>query len=178
MNEPGIRGERVFLRPPRDEDFDVVYRLWNMREIYKYSDDAYWVPKTREAFREFFKEYHLGGGKPKPGCQNVVFIVEVPSLGVIGDCGIDIDWRRRRGEVWLEILPEHWGKGYGKEIVRLLENYARSLNLERLRAHVNGWNERSKRLFTSLGWQLKAEIPEDDWFEGKLWPTYIFEKRL
>ncbi len=165
------------LRPPREEDFEVIYRLWNDPEIYYLTDDAYWVPKSKEKFREFFKEFHLDGGRPGPGKQNAVFVIELEGK-VIGDCGIDIDWRKKRGDVWLELLPEYWGRGYGKEILKILEDYARSLGLERLRAMVNGWNERSKKLFESVGWKLITEIPENGWFEGKWWPDYLFEKKL
>ena len=173
----GLRGERIVLRPPQEEDFEVIYRLWNDPEIYRLTDDAFWVPRSKKKFREFFEEFHLGGGKAGSGRQNAVFVVEVEGK-VIGDCGIDIDWRKRRGEVWLELLPEYWGRGYGGEVLKVLEDYARGLGLERLRATVNGWNERSRRLFESSGWKLIAEIPENGWFEGKWWPDYIFEKKV
>ena len=173
----GIEGKRVLLRPVQEEDFEAIYRLWNDPEVYRLTDDAYWIPKSKKKFREFFEEFHLGGGKPGRGKENVIFAV-VAGGKVIGDCGIGVDWRKRRGTLWLELLPEHWGRGYGKEVVKLLEEYAKSLGLERLRATVNGWNERSKRLFKSLGWRLIAEIPENGWFEGKWWPDYIFEKKL
>ncbi len=50
----GLRGEKVFLRPPRPEDLDVVYLLWNSREVYTYTDDAYWLLRS--------KEKNAGGG--------------------------------------------------------------------------------------------------------------------
>ena len=173
----GLQGNRVILRPPQEEDFEVIYRLWNDPEIYRLTDDAHWIPRSREEFRKRFESYHLGRERPRGGKDFAVFVVEAEGT-VIGDCGVDIDWRKRRGTIWLELLPEHWGKGYGKEVVEVLEKYARSVGLERLRATVNGWNERSKRLFEGLGWKLVAEIPENGWFEGRWWPDYIYEKGL
>ena len=173
----GLKGKYVILRPVQEEDFEVVYRLWNDPEIYRLTDDAYWIPRSKKKFREFFEEYHLGGGKSSGGKENAVFIIELNG-NVIGDCGIDIDWRKRWGILWLELLPDYWGKGYGKDVLRVLEEYAKDLGLERLRATVNGWNERSRRLFESMGWKIVAEIPENGWFEGKWWPDYIFEKKF
>ena len=79
-----------------------------------------------------------------------MFIIEIKGR-IVCNCGLNIDWRKKRAQVWLGLLPTEWGKGYGSETLRLLEKYAKSLSLERLRATVNGWNVHSKKMFERNG---------------------------
>ena len=57
----GLKGKRVTLRPPRIEDLDIVYVLWNSKEVYTNTDNAYWIPNSKEKFKEFFEIFHLKG---------------------------------------------------------------------------------------------------------------------
>ncbi len=172
----GIRGERVVLRPPRDEDFDLVYRLWNDWDVYRWTDDTYYMPKSPEAFRKFFEEYILGKGQGKPR-RSIVFIVEAEGKA-IGDCGLDIDWIRRQATIWIELLPDFWGKGLGTDAIRTLTEYAlKRLRLERVRATVNGYNERSYRAFLRVGYREIARIPESSWMDGRWYDEIILEMK-
>ncbi len=172
----GIQGDTVLLRPPREEDFDLVYRLWNDWEICRWADDAFYLPKSPEKFKEKFEKYHLGKEERSPFKDWIVFIIEVDGKGV-GDCGLDIDWVRRRATIWIELLPEEWEKGYGTDAIRTLTKYAFQLGLERVRAIVNAYNERSKRAFEKAGYREIARIPESCWMDGKWWDEILLEAK-
>ncbi len=173
----GLKGEKVILRPPTEKDFDVVYRLWNDWDVYKWSDDTYYMPRSPEKFKELFERYHLGKGERKPANDYIVFVIEVEGK-VIGDCGLDIDWIRRRAKIWIELLPEEWGKGYGTDAIKTLTSYAlQRLGLERVRAIVNGYNERSLSAFKKARYKEIARIPESCWMDGKWYDEVILETK-
>ncbi|MBC7814471.1 MAG: GNAT family N-acetyltransferase [Burkholderiales bacterium] len=73
---------------------------------------------------------------------------------LVGICDISgIEWVHRVG--WIAVaLGEraHWGKGYGKESMRLLIDFGfYELNLHRLQLNVFSYNERAIALYEKLG---------------------------
>lgn len=73
---------------------------------------------------------------------------------LIGNCGIkEIDWKRRCGEVGLFLGNEaDRGKGYGKEVLRLLLGYCfETLNLHNVQLHVFSFNVRAIAAYKSAG---------------------------
>ena len=60
--------------------------------------------------------------------------------------------RFMRGEIFYNILPEHWGQGYGTEIGRWLLRFGfEDLSLHRIEAGVATENQRSISLLKKLG---------------------------
>ena len=71
----------------------------------------------------------------------------------------------RQNEIGIIILREHRGKGYGKEAVKLLTAHAPLQAIPGQRAgrwlaNINPRNERSIRMFASLGFTLKQHTYE------------------
>ena len=88
---------------------------------------------------------------------------------LIGNCGIkEIDWKRRCGEVGLFIGSEaDRGKGYGKEVLRLLLGYCfETLNLHNVELHVFSFNARAIAAYKSVGFREAGRRREAYFLHG------------
>lgn len=76
----------------------------------------------------------------------------------------------------LYCLPEFQGKGYGKQLLQKVEDYARGEKLESLHVLVNRQNEKACEFYKQQGFENIAEINEE--YGGFLREDYVFFKRL
>ncbi|MEV5439465.1 GNAT family N-acetyltransferase [Streptomyces sp. NPDC052682] len=98
--------ERLTLRPLTPADVPVHIRLWT-------------DPRVRR---------HLGGPVPQDvarargqrcvGVPGLLSVVRAEGGVVVGSVLVEPGARDGRTEVSYQLLPEHWGRGYGREAVR------------------------------------------------------------
>lgn len=88
-----------------------------------------------------------------------VFLIEMDGKP-IGYCMLkDI---LSHAKVGIMIDEPYWGKGYGKEAMRLLEGEAAKLGISKLGLMVRIENARAVNLYTSLGYEKTNFIMEKD----------------
>jgi RimJ/RimL family protein N-acetyltransferase len=88
---------------------------------------------------------------------------------LIGTCGLyAIERVNRKAELRIKIgNKSYWGRGYGKEAVELLLDYAFSdLNLRRLWLKVLPTNDRALRLYKEVGFKEEGILREDLYIQG------------
>jgi RimJ/RimL family protein N-acetyltransferase len=82
------------------------------------------------------------------------------------------------GVAWLSIGigdRDNWGKGYGREAMTLLLNYAfRELNLHRVQLTVFEYNERAIALYERLGFQREGVYREFMQRDGQRYDMYLY----
>jgi len=102
--------------------------------------------------------------------------VRLQSGELVGMCAIaNIDNTNMRAELGYWIGKRHWGKGYGKEAVRLMLNFAfATLRLNRVCAKVLVGNERSIRLLGPLGFKKEGIAREGVFHMGKFMDDIAF----
>lgn len=95
---------------------------------------------------------------------------------LVGMCAIaNIDNTNMRAEIGYWIGRRHWGKGYGKEAVRLMLHFAfETLRLNRICAKVIIGNERSIRLLGSVGFEREGTAREDVFHMGRFMDDISF----
>ena len=155
-----ITGERVTLRPVRPDD---VERLWAWRvDLATWGDqtDEAPFPMTLEAYRRWRDE-----AAQKP---NVEFAVEVGGE-LVGRGGLfAFDELARNAEVGLGFGPDHRGKGYGRETLRLLLEFGfRRRNLHRIWLECTATNERAIRAYRAAGFVEEGRLREQAWVDGR-----------
>ncbi|MCC6574273.1 MAG: GNAT family N-acetyltransferase [Planctomycetes bacterium] len=77
----------------------------------------------------------------------------------IGAAGIkDINWIVARGEWGIQIgEPEHWGKGYGREVAARFLKYAfETLNLNRMQLRVSAGNVGGIKAYEAAGYRRES----------------------
>jgi RimJ/RimL family protein N-acetyltransferase len=101
-----------------------------------------------------------------------------PSLRAIGFCGLrSIDHRNESARVFIGIHPKAlWGRGYGREAMRLLCDYAFNvLSLHSLRLNVFGFNERAIRSYKAVGFREAARLRESVQRRGRLYDDVLMD---
>ncbi len=78
-----------------------------------------------------------------------------------------VDELARSAELGLALLPEHQGKGLGKDVLRVLLGYGfRSRNLHRLHLQTLSSNEAGLRCYRAVGFVEEGRLREAAWVEG------------
>jgi ribosomal protein S18 acetylase RimI-like enzyme len=81
-----------------------------------------------------------------------------------GDMAVGIIWLRAEldrpvkvGFLFdVEIHQEFRGRGYGREIMSLIEEKARKLDIKKLALHVFGYNDVARKLYESAGYEISS----------------------
>jgi len=140
-------GEKCYLSPISVEDAEKYTEWLNDYEITQYLTLASMqisLPAEKEVLSRLSKEHNYA-------------IVAKQYDSLIGNCGlINIDHLHRTAEIGKFIGDKQYlGKGYGREALSLLIDYAFSvLNLHNIMLRVYSFNERAKRSYESVGFKM------------------------
>lgn len=155
-----LTGERVLLRAWRPEDVEPIWRSRLDPMMWARTTEAPYTPETLEAHRE--RQAQRGRG------SNAAFAVDVDDELVGSASLFDVDDLARSAEVGLSILPPHQGKGYGRDVLRVLLGYGfRSRNLRRIHLQTLASNEPALRAYRAAGFVEEGRQREHAWVEGR-----------
>lgn len=104
---------------------------------------------------------------------------------VIGDINIidnpDFLYKQDNNSCWLGITigeKNYRGLGIGKEAMKYIEQYARSLGYKRLELGVFEFNKKAIEFYKKLGYYQIAVVPQFTFYNGKWYDDLRFEKYL
>ncbi len=164
---PFLRGKLVYLRPIEKDDM-LLIRCWaNDPEIRGLTGEVF--PTSRDGADQFMERVKTD--------QNRVWfsVVQKETEHVIGEAGllrIFYPWRTADLSI---ILGDKfaWGKGYGRETMLLLLDYAfGALALHRISIGVVGFNERALRFYEKIGFQREG-IQRDGYFHNHQFSDFV-----
>ncbi|MCC7161884.1 MAG: GNAT family N-acetyltransferase [Anaerolineae bacterium] len=161
-----LKGERVLLRGVRRDD---LIRLWEFNndpevEIAGGGDPP--IPQSLERLEAEFDENARKGGR-----DGALFAIEADGR-MIGVCGLHgFDHFRgvaHRCELGITIGDkDYWGKGYGREAITLLVDYAFThWNVQRVGLQVLATNERAIRAYQAVGFVQEGRLRRYMWSNG------------
>lgn len=168
---PELESERLFFKEYRKEDAASLLYIRSHPKVSKYMDSE--ILKTVEDsekrihnMQQVFKEQN--------GITWAIRDKETNTL--IGDFGVwKLDRQNSRGEIGYVLNPNYWGKGYMKESMIILINFAfNMLNLHSLEANVNPKNENSKKALLKFNFKQEAYFRENYYFDGKFLDSEIY----
>ncbi len=128
--------------------------------------DPPWPQSFARVAADFERNSANGGRDGNSG--SVSFAIEVDGQ-IIGMCGLHgLDPTHRACEFGITIGDkDYWGKGYGREAIALLLDYAfRLLNVRRVFLRVNGRNERAIRAYRACGFIEEGRLRSHVWSDG------------
>ncbi|MDR3119383.1 MAG: GNAT family N-acetyltransferase [Mediterranea sp.] len=151
MAIPHFSNDRICLRAVEPEDLDVFYRMENDPELWEISTFTT-VPYSRYALEFYIKNSANDIYIDK---QLRLMIARRNNPTVLGTIDLtDFVPLHSRAAVGIALLEEHRGKGYAKDALSLLCNYAFDfLQLKQLYAHIPADNEASLNLFGKCGFR-------------------------
>lgn len=172
---PGARvasGRRVALRTIECEDVDFLQRGYANPEI-RYpignpirNREAVEPPDSEEPGDSFLvcqDNEDAGPGSSDDG--------DVRRLGTV--TVDDVDYRRPELAYWL--APEVHGQGYGSEAVSLaIDHVFRSYDHPAVGAQAYAFNDASRGLLSSLGFEEEGRIRKDRFIDGRYVDTVLY----
>ena len=165
---------KVILRAMEPEDLDVLYQIEN--DVSLWDVGVVNVPYSRYVLRDYISR--ASGDAYADG--QVRLMVENTEGGVVGIADlVNFDARNRKAEVGIVVQNKYRHQGYATEALSSLADYARRiLHIHQLYAFVDSSNASSKGLFTKLGYQKIAELP--DWlYDGETYhQAVLFTKNI
>ncbi|UQX88296.1 GNAT family N-acetyltransferase [Jatrophihabitans telluris] len=141
-----LYGDRVTLRAMSSADYPRMTEFKNDVEVELLSGGAAPRPRSLAMLSEFFDE--LVKEKDSFG-----FVIEADGT-CIGDIGLfHLDRLSATAEVGIGIGDkDYWGKGYGREAMRLIVEYGfRMQNLRKIWLETHATNERALRCYQAVG---------------------------
>ena len=143
-----LRGDQVYLRALEPEDLDFIYDVENHPDHWAMTD--FTVPYSRFSIRQYLRNNQNDLFADKQLRLVIALKGENTTIG-IADL-FNYQPLHAHAEVGILVRKEHRGRGYAREALGLLCDYAFGfLHLHQLAARVVTDNEVSLRLFRSCG---------------------------
>jgi len=160
-----LNGENVTLRALTREDMQVLWRWSNDVEYELLSGGDPPRPQTLHSWEKWYDDRIA----PSYGTTQIDFAIDHDST-MIGTCGLfDIDSVTQTSQLGIGIGErEHWNKGYGREAIGLLLDYAfRLRGLRRIWLKTSSNNERALRCYRACGFQEEGLLRAHLWSNGE-----------
>src|SRR5690349_2833988 len=158
-----LKGERVTLRSLTREDLPRLCEFNNDVEVELSGGGDPPIPQSLARLEAEFDLKVSTGGRDGPG-----FAIEADGK-FIGQCALfDFDEVNQTCQLGITVGDKaYWGKGYGREAVRLLLDYAfRLRNVRKVWLTVNGTNERAIRAYRACGFVEEGRQRDQVWSNG------------
>ena len=141
------RTKRLRLSLLQKEDLDELLKIWGDSETMKYCGGAGTREQEARSLEYYIKQQEEMGFSP--------YAVELKENGeLIGVCGFNPPRGEADAELMYHFNKAHWGKGYAKEAVEEILEYARgSLDISRIDAMVDTENRASEEILKRNGFQ-------------------------
>lgn len=159
-----LHGERVTLRALRRDDLERIWRFNNDLAVELAGGGDPPMPQSMERLLADYDRETATGGR-----DGAWFAIEVDGI-VIGQCGLmHPNETAHTCELGIAIGDKsYWSKGYGKECVFLLLDYAfRLRNFRRVWLWVHSANTRAHRAYLACGFTEEGRLREHVWSNGK-----------
>ena len=171
MREYFLMTKRLGFSHWEKDDTEAAYSLWGNKNVTKYLSAS--GVFTRE---EIMKRLKLEIENEKAYGIQYWPVFELGTDKFAGCCGLrPYKSSQKIYEIGFHLLPEYWGKGYGKEAAEGMIKYAfEKLGAGKLFAGHNPANTASAKLLAKLGFRYTG----DEYYEptGLYHPSYIYER--
>lgn len=158
-----LRGEKVVLRATERTDLPRMWEFHNDPALHLLIADDPWEPQSLARLETRFDEKLHEAEHDGPW-----FAVEADGL-YIGHCGLhSFDDLSRTCQIGIGIGDKTYrGRGYGREAIRLVLDYAfRLRNMHKVWLTVNGDNEQAIRAYGACGFVEEGRLRRHVWVDG------------
>jgi RimJ/RimL family protein N-acetyltransferase len=158
-----FKGEKVILRAGKEDDLPRIYAFAQDVELYGL-DSGQPYAESLEQVRAYFQKWSKEEDKSKS-----FFAIEADGK-YIGNCSlIGLGAPNATAELGIFIGDrEYWGRGYGRDAVKLLLRYGfYYLGLRRIVLNTNAKNLRAIRCYLACGFIEEGRARKALWLEGE-----------
>jgi diamine N-acetyltransferase len=162
-----LQGKRVILRAVEREDLKQLHAL-NQHVELVLAGDGHWQPLPLAAFEKHYE-------KRLEDTEQAAFVIEADGK-LIGDTVLHSrDHRSRVSSFGIAIYePDYLGKGYGREAIALLLDWAFDIR-NYVRIWLTTWstNERAIRCYRALGFVEEGRLRRHIFVNGQYVDTLV-----
>ena len=146
-----VETERCFINTLGARDYKEVKELYENQEVRKYLGGI----RSGNSFREVFEEMINSAG----GDSYYWTVRDKHSDKFVGLVSLDPHHEGVHLEVSYQLLPNWWGKGYAKEVVTWIVNYAlNELKQSKVLAETQTANKSSCILLEKVGMKFERKV--------------------
>jgi RimJ/RimL family protein N-acetyltransferase len=159
-----LQGEKVLLRALTREDLPRLCEFNNDLAVELAGGGDPPAPQSLTRLQAEFDQQAARGGR-----DGATFAIEADGL-LIGQCGLTgFNETDRVCELGISIGDRrYWNRGYGRDAVRLLVDYAfRYRNMRKVWLRVWGHNERGIHSYRACGFVEEGRLREQVWSAGR-----------
>lgn len=168
---PELESERLILRRFETHDAENYFEIRSNSGVMEFMDAAYHKSpeeskdKILEIHKDFEKQEGINWAISEKGSTDLI--------GYIGFFRMEKD--HFRAEVGYALMPAFWGKGYMKEsLLRILDFAFNEFGLNSIEANVNPKNSNSYKLLERIGFKREAYFTENYFHAGKFLDSAIY----
>ncbi len=158
-----LKGQNVLLRAMEESDLKRLHAFNNDIAVELAGGGDPPMPQPLARLQAEYSQRASGGGR-----DNANFVIEVQGE-MIGMCALfNFDETAHTCELGITIGDKaYWGKGYGREVVALLVEYAfRYRNFRKVWLRVHGKNERAQKAYRAAGFAEEGRLKNHIWSDG------------
>lgn len=165
-----IEGPRLRLRPYSPEDLDFVCSMWLDEENGRYLSDP---------LREYVDEaYQQALDSLAESPFGYYFTVEETGTGQsVGSCCAFPNEDRTVFDIGYCVHRDHWRKGYGSELLSLLEGWIFVQGADKITAEVAVENIPSNRLLQKRGYAVEKESTFRKYNMDVTYKSFLYAKQ-
>lgn len=159
-----LQGEKVILRAISRDD---IPRLWAFNNDVAVELAGGGDPPIPQSLERLYAEFDQNAGQG--GRNGTSFVIEADGQ-CIGQCALfNFNPTARTCELGITIGDQaYWGRGYGRDALRLLVDYGfRHQNFRKIWLAVHGDNERAIHAYKAVGFVEEGRLREQVWSSGK-----------
>ena len=159
-----LRGQKTLLRAITRDDLERLWRFHNDVEVELAGGGDPPMPQSLARLQTEY-EYDLAKG----GRDGASFAIEADEQ-CIGQCALfNFNETARTCELGITIGDKtYWGRGYGRDAIQSLLDYAfRLRNFRRVHLSVNGNNHRAIKAYKSCGFIEEGRLRAHAWNNGE-----------
>lgn len=168
-----LEGENIYFKALNTNDAQEIHTYASDEEVSRFI--GWRLMKTLDETREYVEEML----KREAVETHLYASIALKSTNaIIGTAMIfNFDREAKHAEIGYVFHKDHWGKGYGTEMVTLLSNFAfESLKLRKVHAHVVDANIGSIRILEKNGFVIEGRLKDYYFIEGMYYDALIFSK--
>lgn len=167
-----LLGNNIKLRPLQYGDDNLFFK-WRNDLDYIRLTKSFRLPKHESLEKDWLESMMKDRSN-----KNVIFIIEtIPEAKSIGFVQLNqIDWISRNCMFGIAI-PEtgFQGKGYGKEVIKILFEYAfNQLNLFKISLEVTSFNANSIHIYEKMGFEKEGVLKNQYFWNGTYHDVFVY----
>ena len=166
--------KRLVLKHISMTDREFIYKQFSNEQVNRYLFDAEPTATMKEAEKiiEFYTQ-------PEPRLWQRWIMIEKETGLPVGTCGFH-NWspNEKVCEIGYDVNPEFWRKGYAKEAIEKLLDFAKNeMKVTTVRACIYPENQASVGIAEKFGFTFNGKVKEEI-FRGKSYLHKIFELNM